>query len=402
MIDVFIKGQELRIVTPIIASGTINYLELKAHFETDDWDDVDEIFAIFEKDNSAYQIKLNNSNIITKDKGLNLKSGVYKVHFVGKTIYNDDVYSRITTERKDIVVIRSGELSGEEFPNVNPSERDEILKIIGNLSDLKTSDKSSIVNAINEIFSSQLKPEISIEKDWDENNPESPYFIKNRTHYVDGENVHKLDNKFLNIDKNLDLSSNNPVSNSAVAPLGEKIATLQDDFESLPTYTAGEGISISEKGVISLLNIGNDSSSVSGENFRLINKITTTEEMHQIIVDKDINGNTFEVKEMIAFVTGYSSSGIIAFSSIPGFQYARIKCPGYNQYVVNLFAKYLVNRFAYFGIISTVSEISPNICGFIDEAEQQTDKFSALKIEQFNGWDSINFPAGLKVTLYGR
>lgn len=374
MIDVFIKGQELKIVSPIIASGTINYLELTAHFETDDWDDMDEIFAIFEKDNFAYQVKLNDSNMITKDKGLNLKSGVYKVHFVGKTIYNDDLYSRITTEKKDIVVIRSGKLSGEEFPTVNPSERDEILKTIGNLSDLKTSDKSSIVKAINEIFSSQLKPEISIVKDWNENDPESPYFIKNRTHYVDGEIIHKLDNKFLNIDKKISANSDNAISNSAVAQLEEKVNSL-----------------------------GENSQSGNSKNFRLINEIKTTEEINRILIENDLDGNPFSCNELVAFVTGYASGKIIRFSTEKGStpMRLRITCPTYNLYLVTIGCKLLAGRRVFYAFNSRPDSVDPNLNIYSDESIT-SNLYTTFSIEQFDQWSSINFPIGTTLKLYGR
>lgn len=33
--------------------------------------------------------------------------------------------------------------------------------------------------------------------DWNENDPSSPNYVKNRTHWVDGDKVHKLDEKFI-------------------------------------------------------------------------------------------------------------------------------------------------------------------------------------------------------------
>lgn len=153
MINAFIKGQELKLMHPIIASDTVNYLELTAHFQTSDWRSLDEIYAIFEKDGQTpYEVKLDHFNMITKDKGLNLESGVYKVHFVGNTLDEGVPNPRITTIQADLVVKKSGVQNGNPFPSVTPTERDRIIAMIGDLEKLETNEKNNLVKAINEVL----------------------------------------------------------------------------------------------------------------------------------------------------------------------------------------------------------------------------------------------------------
>lgn len=234
MINAYINGQQLKVESPIIVSDTVNYLELEAHFETDDWNEAESIYAMFDSGNTVYEMMLDGERKITKDRGLNLDSGVYKIYFIGK---NDSVDNpiRITTTVESLVVVPSGLLDGVEFPSLTPTERDRLISMIGKLSDLSTEDKTNLVAAINEVYKkadnnakdvselnksvSELAKDVSkipkysagdgIEiddegkisnpsriKNWNENNPESPEYIEGRTHYSEGTgNVRKYISK---------------------------------------------------------------------------------------------------------------------------------------------------------------------------------------------------------------
>lgn len=79
-----------------------------------------------------------------------------------------------------------------------------------------------------------------LQSDWAENSPTSPFYIRNRTHWVEhqagsqgGEIVHKLDNKFLNIDSEPIEGSDNPISSDAVAQaLKNAVDKSIDDLEN--------------------------------------------------------------------------------------------------------------------------------------------------------------------------
>ena len=187
MINAFIKGQELKLMYPVIASNTINYLELTAHFQTADWRSLDEVYAIFQKEGeSIYEIKLDEFGQIKKDRGLNLQSGNYKVHFIGKTMDEGVPNPKITTIQSDLIVNKSGADGGEDFPSVTPTERDRIVQMIGDLNDLETKEKENLVSAINEV-----NKNTSVQSDFLQNNPESKDYIKNRTHYFENGFVRK-------------------------------------------------------------------------------------------------------------------------------------------------------------------------------------------------------------------
>ena len=62
---------------------------------------------------------------------------------------------------------------------------------------------------------------LTIQSDWNQNENLQPDYIRNRTHYKeideDGNEVyHTLDNKYLNLDKEISQGSDNPVTSKAV------------------------------------------------------------------------------------------------------------------------------------------------------------------------------------------
>lgn len=123
MIEGIIKGQELRIVTPTIASDTINYLTGRFRFSPD-WSGVDK-WVHFEQGSNNYVVKLTNDEI-TADAGVNLTYGKWSVYLHGNRFEGGEVTERITTEVKEICVKRSGVEGGDPFPEADPSEIERI------------------------------------------------------------------------------------------------------------------------------------------------------------------------------------------------------------------------------------------------------------------------------------
>lgn len=74
--------------------------------------------------------------------------------FVSAVGYGDDGNVRLTTKRMDppVFVLQAGDIEGAAPKNVTPELWEQILTIIGPLSDLETLDKSSIVAAVNEVY----------------------------------------------------------------------------------------------------------------------------------------------------------------------------------------------------------------------------------------------------------
>ena len=84
----------------------------------------------------------------------------------------------------------------------------------------------TLVNGLKEFINTKIK---SVRKDidnlpqsdWNQNENLQPDYIRNRTHYKeideDGNEVyHTLDNKYLNLDKEISQGSDNPVTSKAV------------------------------------------------------------------------------------------------------------------------------------------------------------------------------------------
>lgn len=126
MISGFIKGQELTLTSPIIASGTIDYISANFIFFTNEWKDLDEIWVHFQKGDQIYDAKVVNGKV-DKSEHINLDNGEWSVYLHGNQFVNGEVIQRITTERQKLFVKESGVLNGEVFPSVNASTSEKFL-----------------------------------------------------------------------------------------------------------------------------------------------------------------------------------------------------------------------------------------------------------------------------------
>ena len=144
MITGSIKGQKLSIIYPDVVSDSINYLTAKFLFRTNGWDGCVKT-AYFTQGTTAKAVVLTNDQILESD-GLNLSAGTWKVKLTGVR-----GTTRITTNAVDLRVVPFGTFSGDDLPDITPTEAEQILSMIGNLDDLSTSEKINLVAAINEI-----------------------------------------------------------------------------------------------------------------------------------------------------------------------------------------------------------------------------------------------------------
>ena len=142
MIVGHIRGQELRLDRTVLAADSIKYLEAEFHFSGHDWDGYTKT-AYFINGTSKFAPVLENDRI-SAGMGLNLTAGEWEVKLSG--VKGD---SRITTTTERIYVREFGGTEGT-LPDVTPTQAEQLLAKIGDLSNLTTEDKTNLVAAINE------------------------------------------------------------------------------------------------------------------------------------------------------------------------------------------------------------------------------------------------------------
>ena len=132
-----------------LAAESVQYLTAKVVYETDDWTGR-EIKAMFEQGRTVYEVPVRGGEITAKQQ-LNLTAGDWRVWLVGNSARDGDVIPRITTNVTHIIVAPTGGTEGSPFPAIPPTVEEQLRADMGNLADLTTEDKSSLVAAINEV-----------------------------------------------------------------------------------------------------------------------------------------------------------------------------------------------------------------------------------------------------------
>ena len=132
-----------------LAAESVQYLTAKVVCETEDWTGR-EIKALFGQGCTVYEIPVTGGEITAKQQ-LNLTAGDWRVWLVGNSARDGDVIPRITTNVAHISVAPTGGTEGSLFPTIPPTAEERLRADMGNLADLTTEDKSSLVAAINEV-----------------------------------------------------------------------------------------------------------------------------------------------------------------------------------------------------------------------------------------------------------
>ena len=132
-----------------LAAESVQYLTAKVVCETEDWTGR-EIKAMFEQGCTVYEVPVTGGEITAKQQ-LNLTAGDWRVWLVGNSARDGDVIPRITTNVAHISVAPTGGTEGSLFPTIPPTAEERLRADMGNLADLTTEDKSSLVAAINEV-----------------------------------------------------------------------------------------------------------------------------------------------------------------------------------------------------------------------------------------------------------
>ena len=132
-----------------LAAESVQYLTAKVVCETEDWTGR-KIKAMFGQGCTVYEVPVTGGEITAKQQ-LNLTAGDWRVWLVGNSARDGDVFPRITTNVAHISVAPTGGTEGSPFPATPPTVEEQLRADMGNLADLTTEDKSSLVAAINEV-----------------------------------------------------------------------------------------------------------------------------------------------------------------------------------------------------------------------------------------------------------
>ena len=160
-----------------LAAESVQYLTAKVVYETDDWTGR-EIKAMFGRGCTVYEVPVTGGEITAKQQ-LNLTAGDWRVWLVGNSARDGDVIPRITTNVAHIRVAPTGGTEGNPFPATPPTVEEQLRADMGNLADLTTEDKSSLVAAINEVRRTG-----GVQSDWNQNDETQPDYVKNRPFYT--------------------------------------------------------------------------------------------------------------------------------------------------------------------------------------------------------------------------
>lgn len=131
-----------------LAAESVQYLTAKVVCETEDWTGR-EIKAMFGQGCTVHEITVIGGEITAKQQ-LNLSAGDWCVWLVGNSARDGEVIPRITTNIAHISVAPTGGTEGNPFPAIPPTVEEQLRADMGDLADLTTEDKSSLVAAINE------------------------------------------------------------------------------------------------------------------------------------------------------------------------------------------------------------------------------------------------------------
>lgn len=148
MIAVFVKGQAIEATSTVIVEETYNYLKAQFLFTTNEWANLEKE-AYFTKDNITHSIILDKNNVAYP---LHLSAGKWKISVVGRDYVKGELTERITTDEVEIEVKPFKVGTETPFPLPEPTEIEALSGKMGKLSSLLTSAKTSLVDAINELY----------------------------------------------------------------------------------------------------------------------------------------------------------------------------------------------------------------------------------------------------------
>lgn len=126
-----INCQKFSLNSTDIVADTIDFIEARFVFLSDDWDGLEK-WAHFARDSEVYDIRLTDDHI-RKEDHLNLSAGKWKVYIHGNEFRGGEVVQRITTNMITLYVEPTGTLDGEPFPEMPASVTEQILARLARL-----------------------------------------------------------------------------------------------------------------------------------------------------------------------------------------------------------------------------------------------------------------------------
>lgn len=126
-----INCQKLSLNSTDIVADTIDFIEARFVFLSDDWDGLEK-WAHFARDGEVYDIRLTDDHI-RKEDHLNLSAGKWKVYIHGNEFRGGEVVQRVTTNMVTLYVEPTGTLDGEPFPEMPASVTEQILARLENV-----------------------------------------------------------------------------------------------------------------------------------------------------------------------------------------------------------------------------------------------------------------------------
>jgi hypothetical protein len=82
MLDIFVNTNKLTIKDPIIASDTIEYLTFKVHYESELWEEYDEITAFISNGTTSYSVPVVDG-VISEDNKIKVSEGMWTIYIQG-------------------------------------------------------------------------------------------------------------------------------------------------------------------------------------------------------------------------------------------------------------------------------------------------------------------------------
>lgn len=184
-------------------------------------ENIGEVFAIFSRDN-----KTSKPILLNDDGSVNIPLWVLKKGNFELGLYAEGFASAPLEIIVDESIV---EQSGVIVDESEPSIVEQLLNKVNSIKYIKSCQIINgklivILNDDSEIDAGYVvggSTALTIQSDWNQNENLQPDYIRNRTHYKeideDGNVVyHTLDNKYLNLDKEISQGSDNPVTSKAV------------------------------------------------------------------------------------------------------------------------------------------------------------------------------------------
>lgn len=147
-IELRVRGQRLLVNHGYVVAGTVRYITIKAAL-SEDWQGR-EVWAYLEYGDKKYKTQLNANGESTARAGLNLSAGEWSIYLAGYGKDADGNETCITSNRVTLNVHPTGDANDSHSPTITPTAEEQLRADIGDLADLTTTDKSSLVAAINE------------------------------------------------------------------------------------------------------------------------------------------------------------------------------------------------------------------------------------------------------------